>query len=148
MSSPAPHSSAETACELTAIPAGAPGKGLPLRPQRAGVNAREALGTARPGDPAAGQSGPDQALSVGGAKGEHVELERAPCGHRDDDGISPPLLEALSGLDLEDRRTVVQVIALYQEFPAWAVWLPHGGRPWVAVRPPSARPPGPEVPMI
>ena len=40
MSSPASHSSAEAACELTAVPAGGPGKGLPLRPQRAGVNAR------------------------------------------------------------------------------------------------------------
>lgn len=40
MSSPAPRSSAAAACELTAVPAGAPGVGLPLRPQRAGVNAR------------------------------------------------------------------------------------------------------------
>jgi len=37
---PAPHGSAEAACERTAVPAGAPGAGLPLRPQRAGVNAR------------------------------------------------------------------------------------------------------------
>jgi hypothetical protein len=40
MSSPAPHSSAEGACALAAVPAGAPGVGLPLRPQRAGVDAR------------------------------------------------------------------------------------------------------------
>jgi len=39
MISPASHSSAEAACELTTVPAGAPGKGLPVRPQRAGVNA-------------------------------------------------------------------------------------------------------------
>jgi hypothetical protein len=42
MSSLASHSSAEAACELTAVPAGAPGKGLPLRPQPfAGVNAKQ-----------------------------------------------------------------------------------------------------------
>ena len=40
MSSPASRSSAEAACELAAVPAGAPGKGLPVRPQRAGVNAK------------------------------------------------------------------------------------------------------------
>lgn len=41
MSSPASRSSAEAACAPTAVPAGAPGAGLPLRPQRAGVNARQ-----------------------------------------------------------------------------------------------------------
>ena len=44
MSSPAPHSSAvfgpESACEPTAVPAGAPHMALPFRPQRAGVNAK------------------------------------------------------------------------------------------------------------
>jgi hypothetical protein len=46
MSSPASHSSAEGTCELTAVPAGAPGKGLPVT--------------------AAGQSCPGQALRAGG----------------------------------------------------------------------------------
>jgi hypothetical protein len=40
MSSPASNSSAQAACALTDAPAGAPGKGLPLRSQRAGANAK------------------------------------------------------------------------------------------------------------
>jgi len=40
MSSPAPRRGAETACALEAVPAGAPGMELPLRPQRAVVHAR------------------------------------------------------------------------------------------------------------
>jgi hypothetical protein len=77
-----------------------------------------------------------------------VERESTPPGHSDGDGTSPLLLEALVGVGLEARQAVVQVIALNREFPAWAVWLPHGGRPWTAVRPASARAPAPEVPMI
>jgi hypothetical protein len=77
-----------------------------------------------------------------------VERESTPRGHGDGDGISPQLLEALAGLDAETSEVIGQVVALYREFPAWAVWLPHGGRPWAAVRPASARAPAPEVPMI
>ena len=40
MSSPAPRRSAKTTCALEAVPAGSPGMELPLRPQRAVVNAR------------------------------------------------------------------------------------------------------------
>ena len=40
MSSPPSRSSTEAACALAAVPAGAPGMTLPLRPQRAGVNAK------------------------------------------------------------------------------------------------------------
>ena len=40
MSSPASHGGAESARALAAVPAGAPGVGPPLRPQRAGVNAK------------------------------------------------------------------------------------------------------------
>ena len=40
MSSPASHSSTEAACKLPSVPASGPGKGLPVRPQRAGVNAK------------------------------------------------------------------------------------------------------------
>lgn len=39
MSSSASHGSTEAACALAAVPAGAPGKGLPLRPQRPGAKA-------------------------------------------------------------------------------------------------------------
>jgi hypothetical protein len=77
-----------------------------------------------------------------------VESDRSPAGREDEQGISPPLLEALAGLDAEARGVIGQVVALYREFPAWAVWLPYQGRQWVAVRPASARAPGPDLPMI
>ena len=73
-----------------------------------------------------------------------MEREGTPRGHGGEDGISP----ALAGLDAEASEAIAQVIVLYREFPAWAVWLPHGGRRWTAVRPASARAPAPEVPMI
>jgi hypothetical protein len=76
-----------------------------------------------------------------------VERGSTPRGHGDEDGISP-LLEALGGLDAETSEVIGQVIALYGELPAWAVWLPLGGRRWTAVRPASARAPGPDLPMI
>jgi len=82
-------------------------------------------------------------------KGEHaVESDSGPAGREDEHGISPSLLEALAGLGPEDRQAITEVIALYREFPAWAVWLPHGARQWTAVRPASARAPGPDLPMI
>lgn len=77
-----------------------------------------------------------------------MEQESAPRGQRDEDGISPPLPEALAGLDAKARSAISQVIVLHREFPAWAVWLPHGGRQWIAVRPAAARAPGPDLPMI
>lgn len=77
-----------------------------------------------------------------------MEREGTPRGRDGEDGISPSLAEALAGLDAEASVVISQVIALYREFPAWAVWLPHGGRPWAAVRPASARAPAPELPMI
>jgi hypothetical protein len=45
-------------------------------------------------------------------------------------------------------QIVAEVIALHQEFPAWAVWLPWTGGRWTAVRPASSRAPGPELPMV
>jgi len=82
-------------------------------------------------------------------KGEHaVESDSGPAGREDEHGISPSLLEALAGLGPEDRQAITEVIALYREFPAWAVWLPQGGRPWTAVRPASARAPGPDLPVV
>jgi len=77
-----------------------------------------------------------------------VESDSAPAGRGDEHEIAPPLLEALAGLGPEDRQAMSQVIALHREFPAWAVWLPYRGRPWTAVRPASARAPGPDLPMI
>jgi hypothetical protein len=77
-----------------------------------------------------------------------VEFDSAPAGQRDEHGISPPLPELLAGLDSEARQAIIQVVALYREFPAWAVWLPYRGRRWAAVRPASARAPGPDLPMI
>lgn len=77
-----------------------------------------------------------------------MEQESTPRGHGGEDGISSPLAEALAGLDAGSRSAISQVIVLYREFPAWAVWLPHGGRQWTAVRPASARAPGPDLPMV
>jgi hypothetical protein len=77
-----------------------------------------------------------------------VESDSAPAGGDDEHGIEPSLLEALAGLDAGARQAVSEVVVLCLEFPAWAVWLPHGGRQWTAVRPASARAPGPDLPMI
>jgi hypothetical protein len=63
-------------------------------------------------------------------------------------GIWQSLLEALGGVDPEAGQAIAEVIGLHRDFPAWAVWLPHAGRPWIAVRPASARIPGPDLPMI
>jgi hypothetical protein len=50
-------------------------------------------------------------------------------------------------LDPAAARTAAQIIGLYLEFPAWAVWLPVQGI-WTAVRPASPHQPAPELPMI
>jgi hypothetical protein len=47
----------------------------------------------------------------------------------------------------EAARDAAEIVALYGEFPAWAVWLPVRGA-WVAVRPASSRPPDPHLPTI
>jgi len=77
-----------------------------------------------------------------------VDFDSGAAGQGDERWISPSLPEALAGLGSEARQVITEVIGLHQEFPAWAVWLPHEGRPWVAVRPASARVPGPDLPMI
>ena len=74
--------------------------------------------------------------------------DSAPAGREDKREISPALLEALAGLDPEALHGIIEVIVLHREFPAWAVWLPHGGRGWVAVRAASSRVPGPDLPML
>jgi hypothetical protein len=55
--------------------------------------------------------------------------------------------DELTGPDLAVARFIEEIIALYREFPDWAVWLPTQGV-WTAVRPASTRPPAPELPMI
>jgi hypothetical protein len=77
-----------------------------------------------------------------------VEPERTPAGQEGEDGTWPPPLEALAGGDPEAGQAITEAIVLHREFPAWAVWLPHGGRRWTAVRAASARDPGPDLPMI
>ena len=77
-----------------------------------------------------------------------MEFDSAPAPGGDGHGIEPLLLEALAGLDPEARQALSEVVVLHREFPAWAVWLPHEGRPWTAVRPASARAPGPDLPTI
>jgi len=58
------------------------------------------------------------------------------------------LAAALAGLDPEGVRAIAAVIVLHRQFPAWAVWPPHRGRRWIAVRAASARAPGPEAPLV
>jgi hypothetical protein len=77
-----------------------------------------------------------------------MEREGVACGHGDGDGVPLFPLEVLAGLDAGARRMMAEVIGLYREFPSWAVWLPYQGGRWTAVRPASARAPGPDLPMI
>jgi len=71
-----------------------------------------------------------------------------PGGWEDGREISPALLEALAGLDRDALQVITEVIVLHREFPAWAIWLPDRGHPWIAVRPASARVPSPDLPML
>ena len=77
-----------------------------------------------------------------------MDPEGTPGGRDDQDEIVPSLPDALAGLDTEDRRAVTELIVLHRQFLAWAVWLPHQGCPWTALRPASARVPAPDLPMI
>jgi hypothetical protein len=76
-----------------------------------------------------------------------VESGSAPAGQNGRDWDSP-LREALAGVAPGDREAISQLIALHREFPAWAVWLPRRGGPWVATRMASSRAPGPGLPMV
>ena len=77
-----------------------------------------------------------------------VETDGTLAGQGDEHPVSSVLEQALAGLKPQARQAIVQVILLLSEFPAWAVWLPHRGRSWTAVRPASARAPSAELPMI
>lgn len=57
--------------------------------------------------------------------------------------------EALAGLDPATRRKLTETVVLLREHPLWAVWMPTGHhRDWIAARPASSRPPGPDLPMV
>jgi hypothetical protein len=77
-----------------------------------------------------------------------VESDTTPAGREGEHQVPPQLAEALAGIAPGALQDIAEVIVLHREFPAWAVWLPHGGRRWVAVRPASARAPGPDLPMV
>ena len=81
-------------------------------------------------------------------KRDAVEREDTLRGDAEEYRISPLLLDALAGLDAEARQATAEVIVLHRDFPAWAVWPAYRGRAWAAVRPASARPPGPDLPMV
>lgn len=74
-----------------------------------------------------------------------MERESGPPGRGDEHALPP---EALAGLVTDARQMIAEVIMLHREFPAWAVWLPGQGLSWAAVRPASARAPGPDLPMV
>jgi hypothetical protein len=50
--------------------------------------------------------------------------------------------------DSNPEQNVAATVALHRDFPAWAIWLPVQEGEWTAIRPASARPPGPGLPMI
>ena len=77
-----------------------------------------------------------------------METGSTRAGQGDEQPVSSALEQTLAGLKPQARRAIVQVIVLQSEFPAWAVWLPHQGRSWTAVRPASARAPSADLPMI
>lgn len=65
----------------------------------------------------------------------------------------PSLVSAVRGLleqfEVADARALAEAVTLHWDHPRWAVWLPAaGGGVWTAVRPVSARLPGPEMPMV
>jgi hypothetical protein len=76
-----------------------------------------------------------------------VESGSTPTGQEGEE-IPLRLVEALAGIAPRALQDIAEVIVLHREFSAWAVWLPDRGRHWAAVRPASARAPGPDLPMI
>jgi hypothetical protein len=76
-----------------------------------------------------------------------LEPVLAQLGHKLD-AISAQLEAILAYVAPGDGEAISQLIALSQEFPAWAVWLPSQGSPWVAIRPASSRVPDPGLPTM
>jgi hypothetical protein len=67
-----------------------------------------------------------------------VDHDGAPRDQEDGYELPASFWQAMATLDARTGPVVTAVIRLYQEFPAWAVWLPRGGGPWVAARPAPA----------
>jgi hypothetical protein len=62
--------------------------------------------------------------------------------------LPPSFWQSVNGLDSVTGPAIAEIISLYLEFPAWAVWLPRQGSTWTAVRPATSRFPGPDFTMI
>jgi hypothetical protein len=62
--------------------------------------------------------------------------------------LSPRLREILAALDPLDRQAVTDLVAMYAEFPAWAVRVPRWGQEWRAVRSASGRGLGVGMPLV
>lgn len=107
---------------------------------------RHAPGTGRPGDPAAGQDSPDQALSGGARAGRKAPRngKALPAGVTTRTGSR----RCWPGLTRRSGRRSPRSSSCTANFAAWAVWLPHRGRRWTAVRPALSRAPGPDLPMV
>lgn len=61
-----------------------------------------------------------------------------------DDSVSG---DSAAGPEAAADRLISEVVALYRDFPAWAVWLPVQGV-WTAVRSASDRPAGPGLQLL
>lgn len=67
----------------------------------------------------------------------------------DADVLLQRLLPALAQMAPERSAEAMRdAVVLLRDFPAWAIWLPDHAGTWIAARPASNRPPGPEVPML
>jgi hypothetical protein len=67
-------------------------------------------------------------------------------------GVGARVVVVLGGvldmLGARGMRVLAEAAVLLHTHPPWAVWLPAGGREWVAVRPASSQPPAPEMPSV
>jgi len=77
-----------------------------------------------------------------------MERGSGPPGQNDERELTPLISRTPPEPGTEAGEVITEVIALYPEFPAWAVWLPWRGGCWTAVRPAASRAPGPDMPMV
>jgi hypothetical protein len=54
----------------------------------------------------------------------------------------------LDMLGARSMRDLAEAAVLLHAHPPWAIWLPVGGREWVAVRPASSQPPALDIPSV